>query len=87
MQEDGQFDTVWETPGLVVGDEWSDYLPNSKTLISDWREPMNCGNFDVATGKCSGFSRAAHDRRILRVTWKRERHLQNACSHLPVMPS
>jgi urea transport system substrate-binding protein len=54
VQEDGQFDTVWETPGLVVGDEWSDYLPDSKTLISDWREPMACGNFNVATGKCGG---------------------------------
>ena len=23
IQADGQFDTVWQTPGLVVGDEWS----------------------------------------------------------------
>ena len=54
VQEDGQFDTVWETPGLVVGDEWSDFLPDSKDLISDWREPMACGNFNVASGKCGG---------------------------------
>ena len=27
VQENGQFDIVWKTPGLVVGDEWSDYLP------------------------------------------------------------
>jgi len=54
IQEDGQFDVVWETPGLVVGDEWSDYLPDSKDLISDWRAPMSCGNFNVATGKCGG---------------------------------
>ena len=25
IQDDGQFDIVCETPGLVVGDEWSDY--------------------------------------------------------------
>ena len=25
IQENGQFDIVWSTPGLVVGDEWSDY--------------------------------------------------------------
>ena len=25
IQADGQFETVWQTPGLVVGDEWSDY--------------------------------------------------------------
>jgi urea transport system substrate-binding protein len=54
IQADGQFETVWQTPGLVAGDEWSDYLPDSKDLISDWRKPMNCGNFNVATGKCGG---------------------------------
>ena len=52
IQADGQMETVWETPGLVVGDEWSDYLPDSKDLIADWRAPMSCGNFNVATGKC-----------------------------------
>ena len=54
IQADGQFETVWETPGLVVGDEWSDYLEGSKDLISDWRAPMSCGNFNVKTGKCGG---------------------------------
>ena len=54
IQEDGQFDIVWETPGLVVGDAWSDYLPESAKLIADWRAPMSCGNFNVQTGTCSG---------------------------------
>ena len=54
IQENGQFDVVWKTPGLDVGDEWSDYLPGSKDLISDWRKPLHCGNFNVATGKCGG---------------------------------
>ncbi|BBD40577.1 urea ABC transporter substrate-binding protein (plasmid) [Aminobacter sp. Y103A] len=54
IQADGQFETVWQTAGLVVGDEWSDYLPDSKDLIADWRAPMSCGNFNVATGKCGG---------------------------------
>ena len=54
IQGNGQFDVVWQTSGLVVGDEWSDYLPDSKDLISDWRKPLNCGNFNVATGKCGG---------------------------------
>jgi urea transport system substrate-binding protein len=54
IQADGQFDTVWQTPGLVVGDEWSDYLPDSKPLIADWRAPLSCGNFNTATGKCGG---------------------------------
>ena len=26
----------------------------SKDLISDWRAPLSCGNFNVATGKCGG---------------------------------
>ncbi|MEM8951705.1 MAG: urea ABC transporter substrate-binding protein [Pseudomonadota bacterium] len=54
IQDDGQFDIVYETPGLEVGDAWSDFLPDSKDLISDWRAPMRCGNFNVATGKCGG---------------------------------
>ena len=56
IQEDGQFETVYRTPGLVVGDEWSDYLPGSKDLIADWRKPLACGNFNVKTGKCGGKS-------------------------------
>ncbi|HMR31929.1 MAG TPA: urea ABC transporter substrate-binding protein [Geminicoccaceae bacterium] len=54
IQADGQISTVWETPGLVVGDEWSDHLEGSKDLISDWRAPLSCGNFNVKTGKCGG---------------------------------
>ncbi|MEW5420730.1 urea ABC transporter substrate-binding protein [Amorphus sp. 3PC139-8] len=54
IQDDGQFGIVWETPGLVPGDAWSDYLPDSKPLISDWRAPMSCGNFNTDTGQCGG---------------------------------
>jgi urea transport system substrate-binding protein len=54
IQKDGQFEVVWETSGLVVGDAWSDFLPGSKDLISDWRVPLSCGNYNVKTGKCSG---------------------------------
>ena len=54
IQDDGQFEVVWETSGLVVGDEWSDFLPELKVLISDWRAPLMCGNFNVETGKCGG---------------------------------
>lgn len=54
IQADGQFDVVWSTDGLVAGDAWSDFLPGSKDLISDWRKPLNCGNYNVKTAKCSG---------------------------------
>jgi urea transport system substrate-binding protein len=53
IQDNGQFDIVSQTPE-VVGDEWSDYLPDSKDLIADWRKPMECGNFNVKSGKCGG---------------------------------
>jgi len=54
IQADGQFETVWQTPGTVAGDAWSDFLPGSKDLISDWRKPLSCGNYNVKTAKCSG---------------------------------
>lgn len=54
IQEDGQFEVVWETPDTVIGDAWSDFLPSSKNLVSDWTAPVSCGNFDVKTAKCSG---------------------------------
>ncbi|GAB4071011.1 urea ABC transporter substrate-binding protein [Ancylobacter sonchi] len=52
IKDDGQFDVVEKTPGLIVAEEWSPYLEGSKDLIADWRSPMNCGNFNVKTGKC-----------------------------------
>jgi len=44
IQEDGQFATVWETDGVVVGDAWSDFLPESAKLTADWTYPWICGN-------------------------------------------
>jgi urea transport system substrate-binding protein len=54
IQDDGQFVTVSQTSGLVVGDAWSDFLEGSRDLISDWRAPLSCGNYNVKTGQCSG---------------------------------
>ena len=54
IQDDGQFEVVWNTSGTVAGDAWSDYLEGSKDLISDWRAPLSCGNYNVKTAKCSG---------------------------------
>ncbi len=56
IQDDGQFDVVWETSGLVRGDAWSDHLPESAPLISNWLPPMSCGNFNTETGVCGGGS-------------------------------
>jgi urea transport system substrate-binding protein len=54
IQDDGQFEVVWKTPGTVAGDAWSDFLPDSKDLISDWRAPRSCGNYNVKKRKCLG---------------------------------
>jgi len=54
IQEDGQFEVVWETEGLVDGDAWSDFLPGSKDIIADWTAPIVCGNYNTVTKTCSG---------------------------------
>ena len=54
IQDDGQFETVWQTPKGVIGDAWTDFLPESKNLVADWTQPIFCGNFNIKTGDCSG---------------------------------
>lgn len=54
IQDDGQFDVVWETEGTVPGDAWSDFLPESKMLEADWTDPINCGNYNTETQMCGG---------------------------------
>ena len=54
IQDDGQLLTVWQTNTLVDGDAWSDFLPESKPIIADWTAPINCGNYNTKTKKCSG---------------------------------
>ena len=53
IRADGQLDVVWKTKGLVPGDAWSDYLPGSKDLESDWVK-LKCGNYNKVTKKCGG---------------------------------
>jgi urea transport system substrate-binding protein len=53
VRADGQFDTVWQTDGLVAGDAWSDFLPGSKDIEADWVS-LKCGNYNKTTKKCSG---------------------------------
>lgn len=54
IQADGQFEVVWSTDSVVVGDAWSDFLPSSKDLISDWSSTLKCGNYNTAKKVCSG---------------------------------
>jgi len=53
IQDNGQFEVVWQTNGLVPGDAWSDYLPGSKDIEADWVK-LKCGNYNTKTKKCSG---------------------------------
>ncbi|WAJ30185.1 urea ABC transporter substrate-binding protein [Antarcticirhabdus aurantiaca] len=54
INAEGQFDVVYETDGLVEGDAWSDFLPESKMLTADWTDPVNCGNYNTETKTCGG---------------------------------
>ena len=61
IQEDGQFDIVWQTDGVVKGDAWTDFLPESKVLISDWTAPLNCGNYNTVTKTCGAPALASEE--------------------------
>lgn len=55
IQDDGQFEIVWQTEDVVKGDAWTDFLPESALIVSDWADPaINCGNYNTETKKCSG---------------------------------
>ena len=58
IQADGQFNIVSQTPGLVVAQEWSPYVADTKDLIGDWRKPLSCGAFNVKTGTCTAGKKA-----------------------------
>jgi urea transport system substrate-binding protein len=47
---DGQFDIVSQT-AEVPGDAWTDYLPDSAILTSDW-EKLGCGMYNTETETC-----------------------------------
>jgi urea transport system substrate-binding protein len=44
IQANGQFETVWKTKGPVIGDAWSNYIPESAKLTANWKFPWVCGN-------------------------------------------
>ena len=49
IQDDGQFDIVWETDDVVPGDAWSDFIPESAKLTADWTYPWVCGGCEEPT--------------------------------------
>nr|WP_283643556.1 urea ABC transporter substrate-binding protein [Marinovum algicola] len=50
ITEDGQFDIVSQTEE-VPGDAWTDFLPESAVLKSDWKD-LGCGMYNTETATC-----------------------------------
>lgn len=50
IRADGQFDIISQTDP-VDGDAWTDYLPESAVLESDWSE-LGCGMYNTETETC-----------------------------------
>ncbi|SFH51875.1 amino acid/amide ABC transporter substrate-binding protein, HAAT family (TC 3.A.1.4.-) [Palleronia marisminoris] len=50
IREDGQFDIISQTDP-VAGDAWTDFLPDSAKLTSDWQE-LDCGMYNTETETC-----------------------------------
>ncbi|WP_319824855.1 urea ABC transporter substrate-binding protein [Thalassovita sp.] len=50
IQADGQFDIISQT-SEVPGDAWTDFLPESAVLKSDW-EALGCGMYNTQTSSC-----------------------------------
>lgn len=50
IQDDGQFDIISQTEP-VAGDAWTDFLPESAVLKSDWKE-LGCGMYNTETMTC-----------------------------------
>ena len=47
---DGQFDIISQT-AEVDGDAWTDFLPESAVLVSDWKD-LGCGMYNTETETC-----------------------------------
>ncbi|MDF1619603.1 urea ABC transporter substrate-binding protein [Pseudothioclava nitratireducens] len=50
IRDDGQFDIISQTDP-VPGDAWTDFLPESAVLKSDWKE-LGCGMYNTETQTC-----------------------------------
>jgi urea transport system substrate-binding protein len=50
IQADGQFDIISQTEE-VPGDAWTDFLPESAVLMSDWKN-IGCGMYNTETSTC-----------------------------------
>ncbi|WP_369908004.1 urea ABC transporter substrate-binding protein [Tropicimonas sp. IMCC34043] len=50
IEDDGQFDIISQTEP-VPGDAWTDFLPESAVLVSDWAD-LGCGMYNTETKTC-----------------------------------
>ncbi len=54
IQEDGQFETVWQTDEEVPGDAWSDFLPGSKDIVADVKKFASAGKKTAVVSSING---------------------------------
>ncbi|TLU70834.1 urea ABC transporter substrate-binding protein [Lichenicoccus roseus] len=54
IQDDGQFNVVWNSPAPIPAQAWSPYVAETRNLIGDWSKPISCGNFNTVTKSCVG---------------------------------
>ncbi len=50
IQADGQFEIISQTEE-VPGDAWTDFLPESAVLMSDWKD-LGCGMYNTSSKSC-----------------------------------
>lgn len=50
-QADQQYKIVWRSKGLVDGEAWSPFIPESRFLKADWLH-LRCGRYNTQTGRC-----------------------------------
>jgi len=46
-QDDGLFDIVWSTPGVVDPQPWNQFVPETKGFACDWTDPAKGGKFKM----------------------------------------
>ncbi|WP_428378028.1 urea ABC transporter substrate-binding protein [Lichenicoccus sp.] len=54
IQDDGQFNVVWNSPAPIAAQAWSPYVAETRNLIGDWSKPISCGNYNTVAKSCVG---------------------------------
>jgi urea transport system substrate-binding protein len=47
VRDDGLFDIIWSTPGVVDPQPWNQFVPETKGFACDWTDPAKGGKFKM----------------------------------------